>query len=83
VPLAMTADLSAADGDVRVRVRDVELDNAQVPAGVRRAVDNLVRKLSVDVPLPDLPFSLSLDRVRAEDQGLQISATARGVSLVS
>jgi len=83
VPLAATANLTAVNGGLRVRVRDVDFEAARLPAAAKGALDALVRRLSLDVPLPDLPFDLSLDRVVVEESGLSISATARNVSLAS
>jgi len=83
VPLAATAELTAVNGGLRIRVRDIDFEAAQLPAATQRALDSLARRLSVDVPIPALPFNLSLDQVRVEGAGLSISATARSVPLAS
>jgi LmeA-like phospholipid-binding len=82
-PLTATADLTAVEGAIRVRIRDLEFDSGSLPAPLGNAVRDLTRKLSVNVKLPELPFQLSLDDVRAESDGLLITGTAADVALAS
>ncbi len=82
-PLTATADLTAVEGAIRVRIRDLEFDDGSLPAALGNAVRDLTQKLSVNVKLPELPFQLSLDDVRAESQGLRITGKATEVALAS
>lgn len=84
VPVTLVGTASVeATGDV-IQVRVTELDVVEPPAlppGAGPLVDQILRDLSVDVPLPPLPYGLSVDRVRAEPAGLVVTVSAADVPL--
>lgn len=82
VPIAATAEVSVADGQVQVQLRDAEARSVPVPALARNYIAGLVER-SVTARLPDLPFNLALDRVSVDPGGLAIAASGSDVPLVS
>jgi hypothetical protein len=84
VPLTLvgTASVEAAGDAIRVRVTGLEVEEPTgLPAGAGPLVEEIVRELSVDVPLPPLPYGLSVDAVRAEPAGLVVTVSAVNVPL--
>lgn len=82
VPISAVADISVVDGQFEVRLRDAKAVGVQTPQIARNYLDGLVER-SVTARLPQLPFSLTLDSVTVEPEGLSINATGRNVPLVT
>lgn len=83
VTLVGTASVRVDDGRVRVRVAELDAEGGDLPAQARGLADRYARDLAVDLRLPTLPFNLTLDEVSAQPEGLAVTASARGVPLVS
>jgi hypothetical protein len=84
VPLTLvgTAAVEPAGNVIRIRVLELAVEEPTgLPAGAGPLVDQIARDLSVDVPLPPLPYGLSVDSVRAEASGLVVSVSAMDVLL--
>lgn len=82
LPISANASVSVTDGRLRIKLRDAKADKTPVPQIAQDYVAGLVER-SVAARLPDLPFSLSLDDVAVEEDGLAVSATGRDVPLVT
>ncbi|MET8120266.1 DUF2993 domain-containing protein [Micromonospora sp. NPDC005189] len=79
-----TADVTVADnGAVALRFND--LDAAGLPnlPLARALLNNYAKGISVDVPLPDLPFQLAVREVRPLPEGLAVTADAKNVPINS
>jgi len=82
VTLAGTADVELADGGVWVRVGQLTADGGGgLPPGSEAVVGQIAADLSVHVPLPPLPYGLTLDSVRAEPAGIVVTVSSRDVPL--
>lgn len=79
--LSGTARLAVANGVVQVRFSDLEADGLPPAASAKALVNSYAQQISIDIPLPDLPFQLDVQQVRALPGGLAVTATARNVSL--
>lgn len=82
VPISAVAEVSVVDGQFQVNLRDVTAVGVEAPQVVTDYLGDLAQR-SVTARLPDLPFSLALDSVSPQPQGLAIAATGRDVSLVA
>jgi hypothetical protein len=82
VPIAARADLSVVNGALRIKLRDAEAVGVNAPNAVTSYLTGLAQR-TIDARLPQLPFSLRLDDVIVQPEGLNITATAREVPLVS
>jgi hypothetical protein len=83
LPLAATATFTVKDGKLSVKVSDAEIEGVALNPALQSALDNLQRKLSIPVDLPPLPFNMKLNSVRAQQEGLAVSATAKNVPIAS
>lgn len=85
VTLAGTADVTAVDGAVQLQVIELTVDDESepLPPGTEPLVEELAQQLSVNVPLPALPYGLTVESVRAESAGLAVSVSATNVPLTS
>ncbi|MFG2048673.1 DUF2993 domain-containing protein [Micromonospora sp. NPDC048935] len=79
-----TADVTVADNGA-VALRFNELDAAGLPnlPLARALVSNYAKSISIDVPLPDLPFQLAVREVRPLPEGLAVTADAKNVPINS
>ena len=82
VPLTALAEITVVDGQFQVNLREITAVGIQAPAAVRNYLDDLAQR-TVTARLPDLPFSLTLDDVSAEANGLAVTATGHDVALVA
>lgn len=82
VTLVGTAAVTVADGTaVQVRVTDLTVEDPPLPPGTEPLVDDIAQQISVDVPLPPLPYGLAVESVRAEPAGLVVTVVAHDVPL--
>ncbi|MEU4472301.1 DUF2993 domain-containing protein [Micromonospora sp. NPDC023888] len=84
ITISGTADVTVADnGAVALRFND--LDAAGLPnlPLARTFLNNFAKSISIDVPLPDLPFQLAVREVRPLPEGLAVTADAKNVPINS
>jgi hypothetical protein len=81
LPLAATAKFTVKDGKLSVKVSDAEIEGVRLNPTLQSALDSLQRRMSIPVDVPPLPFGLKLDEVRAQEEGLAVTATARNVPI--
>lgn len=81
LPVTGTADLKVDQG--RVALRFTNLAAEGMPSGplARVLLNNFAQGISVDVPLPELPFDLTVREVRPLPEGLQVTAEAAEVPI--
>jgi hypothetical protein len=76
------AEVSVTGGVVQLRVTDLTVEGfGELPPQAEPLVSDLTRRLSVQVPLPPLPYGLTVESVRAERAGLAVAVHAFGVPL--
>ncbi|MFI7603788.1 DUF2993 domain-containing protein [Micromonospora sp. NPDC049366] len=77
-----TADVTVGEqGKVSLRFNDLNAEGLPNLPLARTLLNNYARGISVDVPLPDLPFQLALREVRPQPEGLTVTADAKDVPL--
>ena len=76
-----TADLTVADGVVRVRFSDVKAPDLPDAPIVQNLVARFAERLAFDLAVPELPMNLTLREVQALPEGLRITAGAQNVNL--
>lgn len=82
VTLVGVAEASVAGEAIRLEVSEVTVEDPDGrPPGVEDLVNELFLQLSMMVPLPPLPYGLSVDSVRAEPAGLAVEVSATDVPL--
>lgn len=79
--LVGTAQVEMVDGVVHLQVTDLTVEDPPVPAAAEPTVANLTAELSVEIPLPPLPYGLNIESVRAESAGLVVTVSADDVPL--
>ncbi|MEV4710597.1 DUF2993 domain-containing protein [Micromonospora sp. NPDC049374] len=79
-----TADIVVGEqGQVSLKFDDLDAEGLPNVPLARILVNNFARSISVDVPLPELPFQLTVREVRPQPQGLTVTADARDVPINS
>lgn len=78
-----TADVTVNGGQVALRFNDLDAEGLPDVPLARTLLNNYARGISINVPLPDLPFQLSVREVRPLPEGLAVTADARGVPINS
>nr|WP_205807422.1 DUF2993 domain-containing protein [Micromonospora sp. HNM0581] len=79
-----TADIVVGEqGQVALQFDDLNAEGLPDVPLARALVSNFARSISVDVPLPELPFQLTVREVRPQPQGLTVTAAARDVPINS
>ncbi len=82
IPITAVADVSVVAGQFQVRLRDATAVGLAAPAVVRDYLSGLAER-SIAARLPALPFGLTLRQVAVQTRGLAVTATGRGVALVT
>lgn len=79
-----TADVTVSpEGRVALRFSDLDAEGLPDVPMAKVLLNNYARGISIDVPLPDLPFQLTVRGVTPLPEGLQVSADARDVPINS
>ncbi|SCE75442.1 Protein of unknown function (DUF2993) [Micromonospora viridifaciens] len=76
-----TADLTVTDGKVGLRFRELNAEGLPNLPLARTALANYAKSISINVPLPELPFHLDVRTVEPKPEGLVVTATARDVPI--
>ncbi|MET8305958.1 DUF2993 domain-containing protein [Micromonospora sp. NPDC005173] len=79
-----TADVTVAkSGAVALRFNDLDAEGLPNLPLARALLNNYAKGISIDVPLPDLPFQLAVREVRPLPEGLAVTADAKNVPINS
>ncbi|MEH0842640.1 DUF2993 domain-containing protein [Micromonospora sp. CPCC 205711] len=79
-----TADVTVADnGKVSLRFNDLNAEGLPAVPLARTLLSNYAQGISVDVPLPELPFQLNVRKVEPKPEGLMVTADAKDVPINS
>lgn len=76
-----TAELTVAQGAVRIRFRELTAEGLAALPGAENLVNAYAQQISVDLPIGELPFGLVVQEVRPQPEGLSLIATGRDVPL--
>ncbi|MGB2571972.1 DUF2993 domain-containing protein [Micromonospora citrea] len=77
-----TADVTVAEGNkVALRFNDLDAEGLPAVPLARTLLSNYARGISIDVPLPELPFQLNVRKVEPRPEGLTVTADAKDVPL--
>lgn len=79
-----TADITVGDqGQVALRFNDLNAQGLPNVPLARTLLNNYAKSISVNVPLPELPFQLAVREVRPLPEGLAVTADAKNVPINS
>jgi hypothetical protein len=78
-----TADVTVAGGKVALRFNDVTAEGLPNLPLAKMLLASYAKGISVDVPLPELPFQLNVRKVEPRPEGLVVDADARNVPINS
>ena len=78
-----TADVTAVNGKVALRFNDLTAEGLPNLPLARTMLANYAKGISIDVPLPKLPFQLNVRKVEPRPEGLTVTADARDVPINS
>lgn len=76
-----TADVAVANGKVALRFNDLTADGLPNLPLARQMLINYAKGISIDVPLPELPFQLNVRKVEPRPEGLAVTADAKNVPI--
>lgn len=85
-PVTVTGSAVAevADGVIRIQAGELGVEGQdEPPPGAPPVLADVAQRLSVEVPLPPLPYGLTVESVRAESSGLVVSVRAANVPLAT
>ncbi|WP_229401057.1 LmeA family phospholipid-binding protein [Micromonospora okii] len=79
-----TAEVSVGqENQVSLRFNDLDAEGLPNIPLARTLLNNYAKGISIDVPLPELPFQLALREVKPLPQGLAVTAAAKDVPINS
>ncbi|MEV6816222.1 DUF2993 domain-containing protein [Micromonospora sp. NPDC051296] len=79
-----TADIVIGEqGQISLRFEQLDAEGLPNAPLARTLLNNFARSISVAVPLPELPFQLTVREVRPQPEGLTVTADARDVPINS
>ncbi|MGC5019882.1 DUF2993 domain-containing protein [Micromonospora sp. DT47] len=82
--VAGTADVTVSDnGKVALRFNDLNAEGLPAVPLAKTLLSNYAKGISIDVPLPELPFQLNVRKVEPKPEGLMVTADAKDVPINS
>ncbi|NES15678.1 MULTISPECIES: DUF2993 domain-containing protein [Micromonospora] len=78
-----TADVTVAGGKVALRFNELTAEGLPNLPLARQVLTNYAKGISIDVPLPELPFQLNVRKVEPKPDGLVVTADAKNVPINS
>jgi hypothetical protein len=82
IPVEGKGDIELAENAVRFTVTEMSAVGVQIPPGGEGLVQQFANDLTKEIPLPPLPYNLTLTDVRIEPDAVVLSASANDVPLV-
>lgn len=82
IPVQGKGDIELAENAVRFTVTELSAVGVQIPPGGEGLVQQFANDLTKEIPLPPLPYNLTLTDVRIEPDAVVLSASANEVPLV-
>lgn len=80
--LQASGTLTVANGEVRLQIEDVRIDNGNSSSAISRAfLDQYKDQLNVKIDVPQMPYKLVINKVETTDKGVLLTATAADVVL--
>lgn len=76
-----TANLSVAEGKVRIRFDTLTAEGLPAVPAAQALVNAYAKQISINVALPELPFQLQVQQVQPRPDGLAVTATAKNVPI--
>ncbi|MEU3453991.1 DUF2993 domain-containing protein [Micromonospora sp. NPDC006766] len=76
-----TADVTVANGKVALKFKDLTAAGLPNLPLARTLLANYANSISADVPLPELPFGLTVRQVEPKPDGLLVTADAKNVPI--
>jgi len=76
-----TAEVTLADGKVRIRFDTLSAEGLPEIPAAQALVNAYAKQISINVALPDLPFQLEMQDVKPLPEGLAVTATAKDVPI--
>lgn len=76
-----TAELKVVKGAVQVRFRELTAEGLPALPAAQDLVTAYAQQMAIDVPIGQLPFGLVVQDVKAQADGLALTATAQNVPL--
>lgn len=76
-----TAELTVRDGRVLIGFDNLTADGVGQIPGAQELINGYARQLALELALPELPFQLQVRDVKAQPDGLAVSAVAQNVPL--
>ncbi len=76
-----TADVTAANGKVALKFKDMTAEGLPNLPLAKTLLTNYAKGISIDVPLPELPFGLNVRKVEPKPDGLLVTADAKNVPI--
>ncbi|MEU8260819.1 DUF2993 domain-containing protein [Micromonospora sp. NPDC048999] len=76
-----TADVTIANGEVALKFKDLTAEGLPKLPLARTLLTNYAKAISIDVPLPELPFDLTVRKVEPKPDGLLVTADAQDVPI--
>ncbi|XBP93085.1 DUF2993 domain-containing protein [Micromonospora sp. CCTCC AA 2012012] len=77
------AEVTVNNGKVALRFNDLTAEGLPNLPLARQVLTNYAKGISIDVPLPKLPFQLNVRKVEPKPEGLTVTADARDVPINS
>ncbi|MFF5173913.1 DUF2993 domain-containing protein [Micromonospora sp. NPDC000089] len=82
--VAGTADVVVAEnGKIALKFNDLSAEGLPAVPLAKTLLNNYARGISIDVPLPQLPFQLNVRKVEPKPEGLTVTADAKDVPINS
>lgn len=78
-----TANLSVAEGKVRIGFDTLTAEGLPAIPAAQALVNEYAKQISINVALPELPFQLQVQEVQPRPDGLAVTATAKNVPINS
>lgn len=78
-----TGNLTVSKGQVQIRFDELTAEGLPQATLAHNLISQFAQQISINVPLPHLPFKLDVQQVRPRPEGLEVTATAKNVPLRS
>jgi hypothetical protein len=81
--LVAKGTIAVAEGRVNLKLSDIQAEGVELPRAAQSLLNSFKNRLTASIRTPKMPYTLTIQNVETDANGVKVTATAGNVELIS